>query len=55
MNQQKNQYDVTGSMAGKLKALLEIKKKEVIIFNGSKPGNLTRALMQKPIGTRIIF
>ena len=55
MNGRKNHYDVTGEMAGKLKALLEIKKKEVIIFNGSKPGNLTRALMQKPIGTRIIF
>lgn len=55
MNQQKNRYDVTGAMAGKLKTLLEIKKKEVIIFNGAKPGNLTKALMQKPIGTRIIL
>jgi len=55
MNQQKNQYDVTGGMAGKLRTLLALKGKEVIIFNGTKPGNLTKALMQKPIGTRIIL
>ncbi|MFH1968591.1 MAG: isopentenyl phosphate kinase [bacterium] len=55
INKQKNQYDVTGGMAGKLKTLLELQKKEIIIFNGAKPGNLTKALMQKQIGTRIIL
>jgi len=52
---QKNRYDVTGGMVGKLQTLLELKKKEIIILNGSGPGNLTKALMQKPIGTRIIL
>jgi len=55
MSSKKNCYDVTGGMAGKLQTLLELKRKEIIIFNGSKIGNLTKALMQKPIGTRIIL
>jgi isopentenyl phosphate kinase len=55
MSRQKNCYDVTGEMAGKLKALLELNEKEIVIFNGAKTGNLTKALMQKPIGTRIIL
>ncbi|MEK7562635.1 MAG: hypothetical protein AAB509_03080 [Patescibacteria group bacterium] len=55
MNEQKNQYDVTGGMAGKLKTILVLRKKEVVIFNGLKPGNLTKALTGKPVGTRIIL
>lgn len=55
MKSQKNRYDVTGNMAGKLRTLLELKGEKITIFNGSKPGNLTKALMQKPIGTRIIL
>ncbi len=55
MSQQKNRYDVTGGMAGKLKTLLKLQKKEAIIFNGAKTGNLTKTLMQKQIGTRVIL
>ena len=45
MEQQKSRYDVTGGMAGKLQELLNIKNKEVIIFNGMKAKNLTKALI----------
>ncbi|MEK7664956.1 MAG: isopentenyl phosphate kinase [Patescibacteria group bacterium] len=55
MSKQKNQYDVTGGMAGKLQTLLDLKEKKVIIFNGLKSGNLIKALMNKPVGTRIIL
>ena len=55
MNEQKNGYDTTGSMAGKLRALLSLRKKEVIIFNGLKQGNLTKALTGQQVGTRLIF
>lgn len=55
IDHQKHRYDVTGGMAGKLTTLLKLKRGSVVIFNGSKRGNLTKALMQKPIGTRIIL
>lgn len=53
MREQKSRRDVTGKMAGKLKNILELKKREVIIFNGFEPGGLTKALNNKQIGTRL--
>lgn len=53
MNQQKSRCDMTGEMQGKLQELLALQKKEVIVFNGLKPGNLTKALLAKPIGSRL--
>jgi len=55
MNEQKTRYDVTGGMAGKLRTMLVLKNKEIIIFNGLKPGNLTKALSGKQIGTRLML
>ena len=49
--------DVTGGMASKVGQMLElvnaISGLEVIIFNGSQPGNLTRVLQREKLGTRI--
>lgn len=53
MSYKKSQRDVTGGMAGKLKNILNLKGKNVIIFNGLKSGGLTKALLGKPIGTRL--
>ena len=53
MNEQKSQYDVTGGMTGKLQTMLALRGKEVIIFNGLRPGGLTKALAGKSIGTRL--
>jgi len=53
MNQQKSRHDMTGEMQGKLRELLALQKKEVVVFNGLKPGNLTKALLDKPVGTRL--
>jgi isopentenyl phosphate kinase len=53
MNEKKNRYDITGAMAGKLKTTLALKNKEVVIFNGLKPKNLTRAMVGEQIGTRL--
>jgi len=55
MNERKSRYDATGGMAGKLRTLLALEEREVIIFNGLKPGNLTKALMGKSIGTRLML
>ncbi len=55
MNEQKSQYDTTGGMTGKLRTMLSLRGKEVIIFNGLRPGNLTKALAGKPIGTRLML
>jgi len=55
MNRQKSNRDVTGQMAGKLETVLAISKKEVIIFNGQKLGNLTKALSGKTVGTRLVL
>lgn len=55
INGYKNQCDVTGEMAGKLKSVLALKKKEITIFNGLKPGELTKALNEKPTGTELIL
>ena len=55
MNERKSRYDTTGGMAGKLRTLLALRKKEVIIFNGQKQGNLTKALAGQPIGTRLML
>jgi isopentenyl phosphate kinase len=53
-NIKKSQHDdVTGKMAGKLRAVLALRKTEVIVFNGLKPGGLTKALSGKPVGTRL--
>ena len=54
MDEKNSRRDVTGQMSGKLKAILTLNKKEIIIFNGLKPGNLTKALTGKPVGTRLI-
>ena len=53
MNEQKSQYDTTGGMTGKLRTMLVLRGKKVIIFNGLRPGGLTKALAGKPIGTRL--
>lgn len=55
MKEQKNHYDITGEMTGKLRTILVLKKKEAIIFNGQKPGNITKALTDNPIGTRLML
>jgi len=55
MDKRKTRYDMTGGMAGKLRTLLALKKMEVIIFNGLKPGNLIKALVREPVGTRLIL
>lgn len=53
MSERKIRYDVTGGMAGKLRTTLALQKKEIIIFNGLKPGNLTKALDGESVGTRL--
>lgn len=55
MNSKNNSYDVTGAMQGKLKEILQLSKKEIFIFNCSKPGNLIKVLSGKKEGTRIII
>ncbi|MBI2053825.1 MAG: hypothetical protein HYT36_00625 [Candidatus Staskawiczbacteria bacterium] len=55
MREEKNQYDITGEMTGKLRTMLLLKEKEIVIFNGLMAGNLTRALIGKPIGTRLVI
>lgn len=51
MTEQKNKYDTTGGMVGKLRTLLSLQGREVIIFNGLQPGALFKALSGKPVGT----
>lgn len=52
-----NTIDVTGGMASKVKAMMDlavdIPGLEVVIFSGYHPGNLISALKGNPIGTRI--
>lgn len=55
MNELKIRYDVTGGMAGKLRIMLLLRNKEVIIFNGLRPGNLTKALAEESVGTRLVL
>lgn len=45
--------DVTGEMAGKLRALLPLKSVSVDIVNGLVPGVLSEALSGKIVGTRV--
>lgn len=51
MTEQKNKYDTTGGMVGKLRTLLSLQGREVIILNGLQPGALFKALSEKPVGT----
>lgn len=53
MTEQKNKYDTTGGMVGKLRTLLSLRGKEVVIFNGLQPGALSKALSGKPVGTKL--
>lgn len=55
MKERKTRYDMTGGMAGKLQTMLVLQKKEIVVFNGLKQGNLTKALIGKPVGTRIVI
>lgn len=55
MDGRKTHYDITGSMVGKLRTTLILKNKEVIIFNGLKYGNLTKALTGESVGTRLLL
>jgi len=55
MGGQKTRYDITGAMAGKLRTMLSLQKKEIIIFNGLNPGNLRKALTGEQIGTRLVL
>ena len=48
-----NVRDVTGAMVGKLRSLLEAKNRMAIIFNGTKPEQLSLLLKNKVIGTTI--
>jgi isopentenyl phosphate kinase len=49
-------YDVTGEMSGKLKKILQLRRKKVVIFNGQKPGLLPKALLAKKVpGTTILL
>jgi isopentenyl phosphate kinase len=43
--------DVTGSMVGKLRALLPLQKVDVWVLNGLRHGNLGKALEGEPVGT----
>lgn len=53
MTEQKNKYDTTGGMVGKLRTLLTLRQKEIVIFNGLRPGALSKALSGKSVGTRL--
>jgi len=53
ITEQKNKYDATGGMVGKLRTLLSLRGREVIIFNGLPPGALFKALSGRPVGTRL--
>lgn len=53
MKRQENKYDMTGGMFGKLQTLLQLRKREVIIFNGLRAKTLLKALSEQPIGTRL--
>lgn len=46
-------HDVTGAMAGKLRALLSLRNCEVIVFSGLIPGVLASVLRGESHGTRI--
>lgn len=46
-------FDVTGSMIGKLRSLLQLRHHQVVIFNGQKPKAFDRALRGKEVGTMI--
>lgn len=50
-----SRVDVTGSMIGKLRALLPLRQCEVVIFNGQNPLALRAALRGKHIGTTMQF
>lgn len=53
---QKNPTDVTGEMRGKILAIKKnLKRVEVIITSGLLDGNLTSALRNQRIGTRLFF
>ncbi|MEX1248576.1 MAG: isopentenyl phosphate kinase [Anaerolineales bacterium] len=49
--------DVTGGMAGKVQAMLDVVTQvpscEVMIFSGLEPGNIARALLGASFGTRL--
>jgi len=47
--------DVTGAMAGKLRALLPLRNCTVTIFNGLFPNTLTKVLRDEMLGTRIVL
>ena len=49
----KSPLDVTGSMMGKLQALLPLRKCTVTIFNGLLPNTLTKVLHGEKLGTCI--
>ncbi|TSC64160.1 MAG: Uncharacterized protein G01um101493_208, partial [Microgenomates group bacterium Gr01-1014_93] len=48
--------DVTGEMKGKILSIQKnLRRKEIIISNGLKPGTLLKALGQNPVGTILQF
>lgn len=51
----KTAFDVTGAMAGKLRALLSLRNCTVTIFNGLLPNALVGVLQGETLGTRIVL